>query len=96
MAARRKRKAVVQMDAPVPAPRREEVPVKAPAVSKPVGDAYAVQEVAGVHAGATVAPGHAGHGLSHPIFSGNAEEALSMAKRAIVLREVMGPPVGLR
>lgn len=39
--------------------------------------------------------GQAG-GLAHPVFSGVSSEQMSLAKRAIVLREVLGPPLGLR
>ncbi len=35
-------------------------------------------------------------GLEHPVFAGSLYDPMAMAKRAIVLREVMGPPVGLR
>ncbi len=35
-------------------------------------------------------------GLEHPVFAGSLYDPMAIAKRAIVLREVMGPPVGLR
>ncbi len=35
-------------------------------------------------------------GLDHPVFAGSLYDPMAIAKRAIVLREVMGPPVGLR
>lgn len=35
-------------------------------------------------------------GLAHPVFSGGSKDQMAMAQRAIVLREVLGPPLGLR
>ena len=35
-------------------------------------------------------------GLAHPVFSGEARDQIALAQRAIVLREVLGPPLGLR
>lgn len=35
-------------------------------------------------------------GLAHPVFAGIPNDQMTMGKRAIVLREVLGPPLGLR
>lgn len=35
-------------------------------------------------------------GLEHPVFAGSRYDPMAIAKRAIVLQEVMGKPVGLR
>lgn len=35
-------------------------------------------------------------GLAHPVFSGSSRDPMTMARRAIILQEVLGPPLGLR
>ena len=45
---------------------------------------------------AKVAAAERKSGLAHPVFGGDPAGAEGLARRAVLLREILGPPVGLR
>ncbi len=76
-----------------PPPIDQRVAKPKPVVAQPVHDAYSVvNTVAQDEKDAEQTRG----GLDHPVFAGSLYDPMAMAKRAIVLREVMGSPLGLR
>lgn len=69
------------------------VPAALPLQAEKEEDFYSVSaEAAYSERGVVRASG----GLAHPVFAGIPNDQMTMGKRAIVLREVLGPPLGLR
>ena len=80
------------IESPPPLPREPQrtapaVAPSAPVIEHPGAERRALAKAAAVERKA---------GLEHPVFGSASADAAGMARRAVLLREILGPPVGLQ
>ena len=80
------------LESPPPLPREPQrtapaVAPLAPVIEHPGAERRALAKAAAVERKA---------GLEHPVFGSASADAAGMARRAVLLREILGPPVGLQ